>query len=112
MDKLEKYQKILIGYLTEYAKRKPVNLPDVENQVIADITNNHFQFTYVGWQDDKFIFSTILHFDIKNDKIWVQRNNTERLIDQELVECGVRAEDIVLGFQPDYVRERLEKVAV
>ena len=33
MDKLNKYQKILIDYLRDYAKNKPVNLPDIDVQV-------------------------------------------------------------------------------
>ena len=109
MDKVKKYQNILIGYLNDYAKISPVNLPNLDRQVIADCTNNHFQLTYVGWQGERFVFSTIFHFDIKEGKIWVQRNNTERVIDEELVNLGVKARDIVLGFRPPYVRKMLEK---
>lgn len=108
----KKYQNILISYLTDYAKIKPVNLPDVDRQVITDVIHNHFQLTYIGWQGDQFIFSTIFHFDIKDEKIWIQCNNTERVINEELIKLGVAKEDIVLGFQPPYVRALLEQVTI
>lgn len=38
------------------------------------------------------------HFDIVDEKIWIQQNNTEAMIADELVERGVPATDIVLGF--------------
>lgn len=112
MDKLKTYQNILITYLNDYAKITPANLPGVEKQVIADTTHHHFQLTYVGWQKEQFIFSTVFHFDIKGEKIWIQCNNTERLIDRELIKMGVAKKDIVLGFQPPYVRALLEQAMV
>ena len=43
MDKLKKYQDILVDYLSEYAKIKPANLPNIESSTIIDRENNHFQ---------------------------------------------------------------------
>jgi XisI protein len=42
--------------------------------------------------------------DIKDGKIWIQRNMTEADLAQELVEMGVPKEDIVLGLHPAYKR--------
>jgi uncharacterized hydantoinase/oxoprolinase family protein len=42
--------------------------------------------------------------DIKDGKVWIQKNDTDRLIAQELVGLGVAREDIVLGLQPVYAR--------
>jgi hypothetical protein len=41
----------------------------------------------------------------KNSKIWIQINNTKLDIGQALVEKGVPKEDIVIGFQPVYIRQ-------
>ncbi|HAK77820.1 MAG TPA: XisI protein [Runella sp.] len=46
-----------------------------------------------------------MHFDIKDDKIWIQQNWTDLLIDEGLIRKGVQKEDIVLGFLPPYARE-------
>jgi XisI protein len=45
-----------------------------------------------------------IHLDIKDGKIWIQRNMTGADLAQELVEMGVPKEDIVLGLQPLYKR--------
>ena len=46
-----------------------------------------------------------MHFDIKDGKIWIQRNQTDDVLAEELVKMGVAKEDIILGLQPEYVRE-------
>lgn len=58
----------------------------------------------VGWKDLKRIYYTVLHFDIKDEKIWLQHNATDIDVGQELVEMGVAKEDMVLGFHPPYKR--------
>lgn len=104
MDKIKLYQNILIEYLEEKAKIKPANQPDIESYVIADRQNNHFQLLQLGWQGTRYVFTVVFHFDIKNGKIWFQRNITEHEVVDVLMEKGVPKEDIVLGFRPPYVR--------
>ena len=54
----------------------------------------------------------LLHLDIKPDgKVWVQQNNTEHLLAQELPPYGVPVEDIVVGFRPAYMRGMTEAAA-
>ncbi|MEA5566929.1 element excision factor XisI family protein [Anabaena sp. UHCC 0399] len=45
------------------------------------------------------------HVDIKNDKIWIQRDGTKIGIANELIAAGVPKEDIVLGFHAPYKRQ-------
>lgn len=104
MDKVKKYQDILMEYLGEYAKIKPANQPDIESYVIADRENNHFQLLQLGWQGKQYIFTVVLHFDIKDGKVWFQRNITERDIVDVLMEKGIPREDIVLGFRSPLAR--------
>ena len=80
------------------------NLERVKQHVIADKESNHFQLLAMGWEEDRFVFQVLFHFQIINGKIWLQRNQTDVLIADELMEAGVLGEDIVLGFQPAYVR--------
>lgn len=47
----------------------------------------------------------MIHLDIKDEKIWIQRNMTDIQIAEELTEMGVPKEDIVLGLQPFYQRQ-------
>lgn len=105
MEKIAKYQQAVLSILEEYARIKPVNQPDVENYVVADREHNHFQLLRIGWQGPQYIFSVVLHFEIKNGKVWFQRNTTEMDIVDVLMERGVPREDIVLGFRAPYIRE-------
>ncbi len=104
MDKIEKYQNIIIEYLNRYAQIRPANQPEVENYVIADREKNHFQLLRIGWHGAQYIFSVVLHFEIKNGKVWFQRNSTEQDVVDVLMEKGIAREDIVLGFRPPYAR--------
>lgn len=58
----------------------------------------------VGWQGLKRVYYTVMHFDIKDSKIWIQQNTTERDVGQALVEMGIPKEDIILGLHPPYKR--------
>lgn len=86
-------------YLEEYAKIRPANMPDIDSYVIADRENNQFQLLQTGWQNNQYVFTVVFHFIIKNGKIWLHRNITEREIVDTLMEQGVPKEDIVLGFR-------------
>lgn len=67
MEKIKTYQNIILSILEEYATYKPVNMDEVEQQIIADTQRNHFQLISIGWFKDRFIHDTIFHFDIKSN---------------------------------------------
>jgi XisI protein len=58
-----------------------------------------------GWNNRRYIFGAIFHFDIINGKIWMQCNNTEWEAVDYLMEHGVEHHDIVLGFVLPEVRQ-------
>ena len=102
MEKIKKYQQIIAALLREYASS---NTPGMEDQVLLDFENNHFQLVTVGWNEGKYIYLPLFHFDLKPDgKIWLMANNTDVRIAEELVKKGIPRTDIVLGFQPQSVR--------
>lgn len=104
MEKLQRYRQIIRDVLTEQAH--PYSFSnDVETAIIFDTGNDHYQLSYIGWQDQKRIFNVILHFDIKDGKIWIQHNGTEVAIAQVLTDKGVLPTDIVLGFHSPFKRQ-------
>jgi hypothetical protein len=104
MDKLQQYRQIIQQILIEQAR--PYNYSDdVKAEVIFDTERDHYQLAYIGWEGQQRIFSLIMHFDIKDGKIWVQYNGTETAIAQVLKEKGVSASDIVLGFHSPFKRQ-------
>lgn len=108
MDKILKFEKAILDFLEEYAKGYHDSPDGLDTQVIADSHGHHYQLLRVGWSNRKFVHFCVFHFDIKNGKIWVQVNETEELIVDELVRRGISHDDIVLGFQPEYLRGKTE----
>ncbi|MEK7254740.1 MAG: element excision factor XisI family protein [Bacteroidota bacterium] len=113
-DKIKKRQRILIEYLEELAHEQNTSLgstPDCE--VIIDTQHNHFQLTRIGWHDRKYNFYVLMHLSIKPDgKVWIQKNNTEILIDEDLERRGIPKSEMVLGFRPEYWRAMSDEFAV
>ena len=100
------YQNIITEYLEELAQAfSNYAQTKLDYQVLADCTRGHFQLTKVGWLERKFYFLVMLHLDVKeNGKVWVQQNNTEIQLGEELEKRGIEPLDIVIGFRPEYMR--------
>ena len=104
-DKVTHYRQIVLDWLEEFAKGKPANLSEVEQQILADEARGHYALITVGFQGDRHVYLPLFHFDLKPDgKLYLQRNETDRLIADELIEKGVAREDIVLAFHPPELR--------
>ena len=107
MDKVAQYRECVQTLLRQYAK-DDVSDDEIEVQIIFDTERDHYQWMNVGWQQFNRIYRCIIHFDIKDEKIWLQQNLTDQNPAEELVEMGVPREDIVLGLQPPYKRQYTE----
>ena len=103
MDKLENYRSCIQSLLEKYAQSKPRN-GDIENELFFDTIHDRYQLMRVGWNGLERIYYTVLHFDIKDGKIWLQCNATDIDIGRELIEMNIAKEDIVLGLHPPYKR--------
>jgi XisI protein len=50
-------------------------------------------------------YNCVIHnIDIIDGQVWIQANNTDRLMAEELVAAGIPVKSIVLGLQPPDVR--------
>ncbi|MBW4648225.1 MAG: XisI protein [Kastovskya adunca ATA6-11-RM4] len=103
MEKLD-YSQLIKNLLKEHAKY-PLKEESIEKQLIFNTENDHYQLVHIGWQDEKRIYACLIHIDIKDGKIWIQRDFTEAGIAQQLVEQGVPKSDIVLSFRSPFVRK-------
>ncbi|MBC6421265.1 MAG: XisI protein, partial [Hormoscilla sp. SP12CHS1] len=91
MDKIAKYREYIQNLLTRYASND-ISDNGVEVQLILDTERDHYQWMNVGWQDLKRVYRCVIHFDIKDGKIWLQQNLTDRNPAEELVAMGVPKE--------------------
>lgn len=70
---------------------------------VTDDKAAHYQFLWMGWKDNKHVFSVSLHMNVSGEKIWIQRDTTEEGIANRLSEKGIPKSDIVLAyFSPDH----------
>jgi hypothetical protein len=102
MDNTLKYQQIICELLAEYeaylSKARGLKGQILTPEIVVDTKHNRFQLLLKGWKGYQYTFKIAFHLDIINGKIWLQQNNTEFRIADELMEKGVPKTDIVLGF--------------
>ncbi|WP_337906907.1 XisI protein [Iningainema tapete] len=77
-------------------------------QLIFDTERDRYQVLNKGLQYLTRIFGCIIYVEIKDGKIWIERDGTEIGVANELVEAGVPKQDIVLAFRAPYKRKFTE----
>ena len=104
MDKINVYRQYIQDFLTEQTQGKVIG-GDIETEVIFDLDRDRFLLIDLGWKEQQRIYNCVIHLEIRDNKIWIQRNQTDRPIADVLIAMGVAKEDIILGLQPPYIRE-------
>ncbi len=104
MDKLNAYRAIVEHVLTEYA-HLPHAYADSRNQVVFDRERDNYLLMRIGWDNVRRIHGCMIHVDIIDGKVWIQRDGTEDGIAYELEQGGIARDDIVLGFHEPNVRQ-------
>lgn len=107
MDKLDRYRQIVQKLITEYASYESQN-PEIEQELICDIGRDRYLLLDLGWENNHRVYNCFIHIEIRNEKIWLQRNMTDVDFAEELVEMGVPKTDIVLGFHSPFKRQFTE----
>jgi hypothetical protein len=87
--------------LREYAAfGKPPG--EVETELIFDDEGGHYEMMFVGWNGLRRIHGSVIHIDLRGDKIWIQHDGTRDGVAEDLMDAGIPPERIVLGFRsPD-----------
>jgi hypothetical protein len=111
MDTLTTYRQIIEKTLTEYANI-PYAYGEIQTETIFDRINDHYLLVNVGWDNDRRVHGCLIHLDIINGKVWVQRDGTEEGIAGELEKAGIPKDQIVLGFRPPELRPYTEYAVV
>jgi hypothetical protein len=110
MDPLDTYRQIIEDVLTEYT-RIPYAYGEIQSEAIFDRTRDRYLLVNVGWEDSRRVHGSLVHIDIINDMLWIQRDGTEHGIAKELIKAGIPRDRIVLGFRPAKVRQYTEYAA-
>jgi hypothetical protein len=104
IDKIAEYRRIIKKVLLPLTKRRYSNA-DLTNESVFDDENNRYIIVSVGWQNNtRRMHGCLVHLDIINEKIWIQRDGTEDGIAYELEAEGISKSDIVLAIHHETVR--------
>jgi hypothetical protein len=104
---IEKYRK-LIKTIIEKQGDCDSDDREVETQIAFDVERDRYLMFHVGWRGEKRVFGCVIHLEIREGKIWIQRDGTEVGIANELIADGVPKSDIVLGYRSPYMRKFTE----
>jgi hypothetical protein len=111
MDKLEQYRTLienLLREIVEVTERSAPDTPQLRDKTVFDRRSDTYLIVREGWVGARRVNSNVVYLEILKGKIWIQADNTDRVIARELEKAGVPKSDIVLGFQPPSVRPYTE----
>ena len=98
MDTLNRYRQIIEDCLTPYANIR-YSVQDISNEAVFDRSRDRYVVMSQGWDNNKRVHGSLIHVEIIDGKVWVQRDGTEVGIAIELANAGIPKEDIVFGFR-------------
>ena len=104
MDTLNSYRNIIEKVLKNYLNISYAN-GEIENEIILDRKNDRYVVMSLGWENVRRIHGCIIHIDIIDGMVWIQRDGTEDGIAIELEQAGIPKKNIVLGFHEPDVRQ-------
>ena len=98
MDSLDRYRDIIEECLAYYANVR-YSVQDISNEAVFDRTRDRYVVLSQGWDKKKRVHGALIHIDIIDGKVWIQRDGSEDGIAYELLRAGIPKDDIVLGFR-------------
>ena len=107
MDKLDQYRAAIKSILKTQAA-VPHRYGQITDRVVCDEENDNYLWLSEGWNKDRRVHACIVHLEIINGKIWIQKDRTEDGIAFYLESAGIPKQDIVLAFHPVDVRPLTE----
>ena len=104
MDTLDTYRQIIEEVLTAYT-RIPYAHGDIQTEAVFDRANDRYLLINVGWNNGSRVHGSLVHIDIIDGKLWIQRDGLEEGVATEFIAAGVPRERMVLAFHPPEIRQ-------
>ncbi|MDJ0675641.1 MAG: XisI protein [Calothrix sp. MO_167.B42] len=107
MDRLDDYRQLIQDILTDHGK-VPYKYGDIKFETVFDTVSDRYLLMILGRENKRYHHGCLIHVDIINGKLWIQRDGTEIGVANEFVEAGVPKDKIVLGFKSPERRKDTE----
>ena len=103
-DKVQTYSTKIQDILNQYCKitiqaQKAQGQAEPADQLAFDPQRHQYIWFCSGWDGKRRIQHISMYLKIKDQKIWVEEDNTDLGLVDALLEAGVPKDDIILGFQ-------------
>jgi hypothetical protein len=95
--------------VTEFYKQCIKQLPteyeglqsgDTRTELVFDDGRMRYMVVWIGWEAYKRVHQCAIHIDICDEQVVIQWNDTEDLLDEELINLGIPRERIRLALLP------------
>ncbi|MBC8870966.1 MAG: XisI protein [Planctomycetes bacterium] len=96
MDRMNEYRQLLEQVLRDHPAHPPGR--PVETRLVVDRERDDYLLLDVGWGEKGRVHCLFAHLRLRDGKVWIEKDGTERGFAVELVEAGIPKEDIVLAF--------------
>ena len=93
-DSTNRYRQIVMDFLLQVCEDDP------EVEPIFDMVRDRYLLLSEGWRGQERLYGILIHLDIRSGKVWIQRNQTEIEIEDELLRLGIADGDVVRGLIP------------
>jgi len=110
MDKLNQYRDIIEKALTAIVSIPSLST-NIKDRTVFDRKADNYLIMREGWERGYHEHHCVVHIEIINGKVWIQKDGIEYGIATDLGRAGIPKSDIVLGFQPPEVRPYTEYAA-
>ena len=107
MDPLTTYREAVERVLTVYTKI-PYAHGDLHCEALFDRERDRYALMTYGWDVGKRVHFCLVHIDILDGKVWIEKDHTEDGVATELVQAGIPKTQIVLAFRPPEARKHTE----
>lgn len=101
------YRSIIEATLLAYTEI-PYAYGDLHTAAVFDRQHDRYLVLTIGWDGRQRVHTCLAHLALIDDKVWIEHDQTESGIAQELVRAGIPKAQIVLGFRPAEVRPYTE----
>lgn len=103
LSQVDHYRQVIMQFLLEQTGGEG-SWDEVESQPIFDVQRDRFLILSQGWRGQERVYWVVMHLELRDGKVWIQRNQTEVEIEAELMALGIPQEEIVLGMIPPEYR--------
>jgi hypothetical protein len=107
MDRINQYETVIEAVITNHLQlAQQAGVQTYE--VVFDTARHRYLLLDVGWQNDERSYTNVIHIDLLDGKVWIQRDATEEGVVDALLEAGIPKEHIVLGYRSPFIRQFTE----